>query len=326
LGSNRVRVYAGSGRENITDGPLDESALAHPSGLALDGKVFYVADSEGSAIRAVPLNPRGEVNTIVGPTGSLFAFGDVDDVGNKIRLQHPLGVEVYEDTLYIADTYNHKIKKVPLGKNQVASTTLYGDGQEGNSLDPIRFSEPSGLTAAGGKLFIADTNNHRVCVADLKTNKVSVFEIKGLAPPKQDVQKDAPLANIKEVIQVDPQTVAAGETVEFRVALALPKEFKLNKLAPVVYQLDAAEGQDLLVADKLGRRQRSEIDGATAQFSVPLSKKAGETTLDLKLTYAFCRDGVGGLCRVRTVRWQIPFKVDAGAKGKTLELKTGPVE
>ena len=41
----------------------------------------------------------------------LFAYGDIDDIGNKARLQHPLGVALVSDEgpLYVADSYNHKV-------------------------------------------------------------------------------------------------------------------------------------------------------------------------------------------------------------------------
>ncbi|MCS7045597.1 MAG: thioredoxin-like domain-containing protein, partial [Gemmataceae bacterium] len=86
----RVDPFAGNGREDLEDGPLPQSSFAQPSGLASDGKYLFVADSEISAIRAVPLDGKGEVKTIVGE--GLFEFGDVDGKGRKVRLQHALGV------------------------------------------------------------------------------------------------------------------------------------------------------------------------------------------------------------------------------------------
>src|SRR5262249_55470107 len=68
--------YAGNGREYKSDGPLDESSFAQPSGLSGDGTTLFVADSEISAVRAVPLNGNGDVRTIVGE--GLFEFGDTD--------------------------------------------------------------------------------------------------------------------------------------------------------------------------------------------------------------------------------------------------------
>src|SRR5262249_24453868 len=61
-----VVPYAGSGREDILNGSLRESALAQPSGITTDGEFLYVVDSEGSAVRKIALDPEGEVTTVVG--------------------------------------------------------------------------------------------------------------------------------------------------------------------------------------------------------------------------------------------------------------------
>src|SRR5262245_15313397 len=107
LKTKAVRPYAGSGVEDIANGPLDEAALAQPSGITTDGENLYVVDSEGSAVRRVPFDPNGEVTTVVGTSDlrgrSLFAFGDVDGIGAQARLQHPLGVTYAAGTLFVAD-------------------------------------------------------------------------------------------------------------------------------------------------------------------------------------------------------------------------------
>ncbi|MBI3076672.1 MAG: alkyl hydroperoxide reductase [Deltaproteobacteria bacterium] len=164
--------FAGSGREELRDGPRLLAGLNQPSGLATDGRVLYVADSEASAIRTVELREEGRVTTLVGE--GLFEFGDVDGTGRGVRLQHPLGVAVLDGTIYIADTYNHKVKVLypALGSVQ----TLFGTGKPGRELGAAAaFFEPGGLSAVPGRLFIADTNNHRVCVADL--NAATVAEV-----------------------------------------------------------------------------------------------------------------------------------------------------
>jgi thiol-disulfide isomerase/thioredoxin len=74
LAKQHVANYAGSGREEISDGALRPpgfngmvSAFAQPSGLATDGKQLFVADSETSSVRALPLIGKpGNVSTIVG--------------------------------------------------------------------------------------------------------------------------------------------------------------------------------------------------------------------------------------------------------------------
>jgi sugar lactone lactonase YvrE len=172
--------YAGSGRENISDGPLAEACFAQPSGLASSGTTLFVADSEVSAIRAVPLDGKGEVKTVVGE--GLFEFGDVDGEGNRVRLQHALGVAYRQGKLYVADTYNSKIKVVdPLKRS---CTSLLGGKAEGWLTNSV-LSEPGGLSIAGDKMYVADTNNHRIRIVDLNTKAISTLTLQGVEAPKR---------------------------------------------------------------------------------------------------------------------------------------------
>jgi sugar lactone lactonase YvrE len=175
LGTGVVRPFAGSGREGIEDGPATSAWFAQPSGLAAAGERLYVADSETSAIREVSL-PSGRVSTVVGQ--GLFEFGDVDGVGDAVRLQHPLGIWHHDGALYVADSYNNKVKRV-LPRTR-ASATLLGDGAPGyqdGAPGAARFREPGGLCVADGRLYVADTNNHAIRVADLGSLQVETLKI-----------------------------------------------------------------------------------------------------------------------------------------------------
>jgi DNA-binding beta-propeller fold protein YncE len=180
LARNRLAPFAGDGQETLQDGPLSLACFAQPSGLASDGKTLYVADSETSSIRAVPLTGRGTVKTIVGE--GLFEFGDKDGTANGVRLQHALGVAYHEGKLYVADTYNSKLKVIDPVKR--TSTTFLGGEPEGWLATPL-FSEPGGLCVAGGKLYVADTNAHRIRVVDLKTKAVRALKLEGVEAPKR---------------------------------------------------------------------------------------------------------------------------------------------
>lgn len=79
---------------------------------------------------------------------SLFAFGYQDGVGDAARFQHPLGVAQHGQTLFVADSYNHRIRRIDLNGNAV--TTWQGDGTAGNAIQPLQLSEPGGLAYAGG--------------------------------------------------------------------------------------------------------------------------------------------------------------------------------
>ncbi|MCZ6560668.1 MAG: thioredoxin-like domain-containing protein [Gammaproteobacteria bacterium] len=163
--SGRLTAFAGSRREELKDGKLLSAGLNQPSGLTTDGESLFIADSEASAIRSADLGENGRLHTLVG-TG-LFDFGDIDGRGRKVRLQHPLGVAWQEGAIYIADTYNNKIKRLDPDKQKVVSLT-----PGGQTLD-----EPGGLSIAGQDVYIADTNNHRIRILDLKSGELSDFTL-----------------------------------------------------------------------------------------------------------------------------------------------------
>lgn len=180
LASGIVGPVIGNGREGLADGPLAEAMLAQTSGLAFHDGRLYFADSETSSIRYADFATH-TVHTIVGQ--DLFVFGDVDGIGDRVRLQHPLGVCVGEgpDVLYIADSYNHKIKRIAVSSR--ACTTLAGTGEAGLTDGPLqtaRFHEPGGLSLAEGRLYVADTNNHAIRVIDLRAGQVSTLNVQGL--------------------------------------------------------------------------------------------------------------------------------------------------
>jgi len=323
LAKKNVRPYAGSGREDILNGPLNDAALAQPSGITTDGKFLYVVDSEGSAVRKVPLNPRGEVTTVVGPFDlpngrSLFEFGDRDGVGSEVRLQHPLGIVYRDGTLFIADTYNHKIKRIDLAKG--SAETYLGTGSPGDSDSPPQFSEPSGLSIAGDKLYIADTNNHRIRIADLKSGTVSTLQIQGLTPPPPPKASAAPLAG-GTASKVAPQVVVAGDVLRLQVTLQYPEGYKLNTLAPTTWQVAAVGQQELVAAEALDKRQEVEVTDDVATLEIPLAQQTGKATLRLSLSYPYCREGVGGLCKLKTMSWLIPVEIKPEAAQKVISLK-----
>jgi sugar lactone lactonase YvrE len=179
LARGTLEPFAGNGRENIRDDAPLHACFAQPSGLTTDGKTLYVADSEVSAVRAVPLDGSGEVRTLVGE--GLFKFGDVDGEGERVRLQHALGVAWCDGKLYVADTYNSKIKVLDPDKR--TCHTFLGGEAEGWLATPL-FFEPSGISCADGKLYVADTNAHRIRVVDLKTRAVSTLKLQGVEPPR----------------------------------------------------------------------------------------------------------------------------------------------
>jgi DNA-binding beta-propeller fold protein YncE len=310
LGTNLIGVYAGSGREDVINGPLATSAFAQPSEIVSDaeGKFLYLVDSEGSAIRKVPTNPAGEVTTVAGtselPRGqSLFAFGDVDAAGKNARFQHPLGIAISGESLFVADSYNHKLKTIDLDKRK--SSTWAGSGKPGNTVDPLLLNEPGGLSIADGKLFVADTNNHRILVIDIASKQTTVLTINGLTPPNPPKQTAMP--DVNDAIAVESQKLAVGEKLKFNVTLTIPEGQKRNDLAPVTWEIFAETEQSIVAADQLGVRDEATAnDQNIAQFEVPLTGTPGEASFILRMSFGYCGTEENALCRLATATWKIP--------------------
>lgn len=322
-GTESVRVFAGSGREDIQNGSLNRAALAQPSGITTDGEYLYVVDSEGSAVRKMSTTTSGQVNTLIGtydlPQGRcLFEFGDVDGVGSQARLQHPLGIVHHNNKLYVADTYNHKIKVVDIAQRSVK--TFLGTRQPGVKNASAEFSEPAGLSIADDKLFIADTNNHRIQVYDFATQKLAALELSGLTPPKPVETEETQPLNLNAA-EVPEQTVMAGRQLRFLVELAIPDGFKLNQLAPVTYRLQADGAQSVVAVANLNQRDEAIVSDNIASIQVPLTANTGTGQFQLAVTYSYCRDGKGGVCKFKTAAWKIPLKVAATGERQEISLR-----
>jgi DNA-binding beta-propeller fold protein YncE len=179
IDSMMVAPFAGDGGEDIVDGLKPEARLAQPYGVEVSNNAVFFIDSETSSVRVAALAEKGRVVTFIG-TG-LFDFGDHNGVGKDALLQHPQGLVVQDDTIYIADSYNKKIKSIAIGSQQVK--TVAGSGTQGSAdgtVDEAEFNEPAGLAIVGNRIFVADTNNHLIRVINTNSGEVSTLELKGL--------------------------------------------------------------------------------------------------------------------------------------------------
>ncbi|HMP16127.1 MAG TPA: thioredoxin-like domain-containing protein, partial [Gemmatales bacterium] len=294
LNTGAMVPYAGNGHEDIIDGNFNNSSFAQPSGLTSDANWLYVADSEVSAIRAVSLGNTPEVRSLVG--SGLFKFGDKDGIGQAALLQHCLGVSMWNSNVVIADTYNNKIKILEPKSRQVM--TLVGDGKAGNSDSPPRFNEPAGIHVVGDKAYVADTNNHRIRVVDLKTRAVKTIKISGLNPPASEMTTKPVFRNVTSVALDNVSLKNSGNlTLEFKVNL--PVGMKVDPAAPVIYQLEAQDGTSNALFEKFG-----ELYGAM-KVTIPLEKVMNARKLKISLEYYPCTEGQG-LCQVKSQVWEVP--------------------
>ncbi len=167
-----VQPFAGTGGEGLADGPRFMGAFAQPSGLSVGENKLFLADSETSAIRSVRLDEFGFIATYIGK--GLFDFGDCDGKGKQALLQHPLGVHYSKGKVYIADSYNHKIKVLDL-KTQSVSTVRASVEIVCDDKTCTQLWEPAGVFELKNQLYVSDTNNHRILKIDMESGKTKVF-------------------------------------------------------------------------------------------------------------------------------------------------------
>ena len=295
--------HAGTGREACIDGKLSASALAQPSGITTDGKRLYFADSEVSCIRAADIDPDGEVETLVG--GDLFEFGDVDGVGRQARLQHPLGVVYVDGFLYVADTYNNKIKRLDPRTRRIE--TFLGTGAAGarDGENPT-FDEPGGLCYAHGKLYIADTNNHLIRVADLKTKRVATLPLRGLENAPPPPLHRPPASETLQTVSVNTATPA------LTLQLRLPQGHKLNPNGKSQVRIEAqgatVQGKTELLVP---------LD--TLSLELPVQLTAARAALSLHLLIYHCREEQEGLCYLYEKRLTLPMQ--QGGVERTVKIE-----
>ncbi len=300
LDTGTVGRYAGLGGEGRRDGTRDTALFAQPAGLATDGKRLYVADSEISAIRMIDL-ADGNVTTLAG--GDLFDFGDVNGKGENARFQHPLGVAVAGRKLYVADSYNHKLRTIDLRTRFVSN--LIGSGKPGLQNDlPALFHEPGGLAYADGKLFVADTNNHVVRVVEFEPTRVRTLPIDKLNAPTPIKRKADALPN-EEQIGVPAQRLipGAGELV---VDVRLPPGFKYAPQAEQRYFVSIEAGTEGFTVPA----KAMAAAGKTLRFPVTIPYRVtadGMGAFDVVVSVTYCKEGDAGFCAVTNYRFHVPF-------------------
>ncbi|RKZ37867.1 MAG: hypothetical protein DRQ49_15445, partial [Gammaproteobacteria bacterium] len=176
-----ISTVAGSGTAgNSGDGGAAISAsLNYPYGIAVDSSGnLYIADTENHSIRKVGTN--GVISTVAG-IGTFGYHGD-GGAATSAALTYPTSVAIDSSgNLYIADQYNHRIRKVDTSGiiSTVAGTGTFGgyyhsgsyDNGDGGAAINAQLSSPEGVAVdSSGNLYIADTFGNRIRKVELGTN------------------------------------------------------------------------------------------------------------------------------------------------------------
>ena len=167
--SGIITTFAGGG-SGLGDGGSATSAMLYgPRGVAVDGSGnVYIADLGNSRVRKV--DSSGTITTFAGST---WGFGGDGSSATSAMLRSPDAVAVDgSGNVYIADTGNHRIRKVDASGfistfAGSGTTTVGGFSGDGGAATSARLDSPDAVAVDGsGNVYIADYGNHRVRKVD----------------------------------------------------------------------------------------------------------------------------------------------------------------
>jgi len=151
-----VVTAAGSGVPGAGNGPVAAAQFNNPAGVAVGGGKVYVGDHSNHLVRMI--TPGDAVGTLAGNGQA----GYTDGPAAQARFNLPMGVALAPDgALIVADSSNHVIRRIHGG----TVSTLAGAGAQGyqdGAAGVARFNFPQAVAVDGAKVYVADSDNHRV--------------------------------------------------------------------------------------------------------------------------------------------------------------------
>jgi len=154
ISTGEVTTLAGSS-QGYADGIGTSAQFFLPSGITTDGTNLYVADSDNNRIRKIVIS-TGEVTTLAGSS-----YGYADGIGSSAQFYYPDGITTDGTNLYIADTYNHRIRKIVIATAEVTTLAGSSEGYANGIGTSAQFAWPNGITTDGTNLYVADNNKIR---------------------------------------------------------------------------------------------------------------------------------------------------------------------
>jgi len=206
-GADTVVLVAGGGTG--ADGTeATKAKLVQPFAVDFDkaGNIYFVEMAGGERLRKI--DTKGILTTLAGTGKKGDSANKV--AGDKAEFNGMHNLICSDDFIFLADTFNHRLRMYKLSQNEVrtfAGTGTEGFAGEGGPPTKVDFKQPIciAMNPDQSKLYIADIGNKRIRYLDPKKGAIFTFAGtgKGGIPKDGEPAKDQPL--------VDPRAVAADK-------------------------------------------------------------------------------------------------------------------
>jgi len=254
--------------------------------LAADG-FFYLADTHNHRIRRIDPD-TGATTTFAGSGERALT----DGTGEAASFFFPQGIASDDESLYVADAFNNAIRQIDLETASV--TTVVGDSGTRALVDgdlaSARFNRPKGIAvAAGGLLYVADSDNNAIRVIDVDADSVATLELDvSLASPRGMefdgdgdlliADKDNHLVRSLDLDSLEVTDLAGGpEVFQHPFDVALDDEGNIFVVDSSNHRVQRIDAETQEVTDLAGDGTAGYVEGLSdhAQFYFPRSLTIG---------------------------------------------------
>lgn len=297
LESKILRPLAGNGDLGRKDGKFPNNSLAQTADMAVFNNKLYLIDSLSSSLRQ--LDKDGNLQTLI--------KGRNLNQKNNIQpssLQLPQALFVDDTGIYIADTLNHKIKKYDFNSGQLLE--LFGSTRGNDIGNKLTLDEPCGLVAMLDRIYISDTNNNRIILANRGSKASELLDV----IPTSNIQKDSLLEFIPENDPEPAIQVKNEQKITFKIKLK--SGWKINDQAPSYLNLLTIEDDENAVLMQNFDSQAIK----SKQIDISTIKSGLNYVLQGKIYY--CREGINSLCYVKN--YQQAIKSDSTSSITKVEI------
>ena len=302
--NNNLSIIAGDGNSKSVDGKYPNNSLAHPSDIAIfDGKIYFL-DSATSTLRVI--NQDNKVETLIGHSREIRGFKDGKmDVA---MLQNPLGLDVDETGIYIADSFNHAIRHYSFKNKRLNTITGGKIGNDVGAQKHTKFDEPSGIFTTQSSLLIVDTNNNRIVETNRRNLSSEIIDvIPQLKLPKKSFLEYLPNLESSE-------KVILASNSKINIEIDINKNWKLNNLAPSFINL-------LKITDKNEADLVSSFDWQEISLKkLILPKLESNKRYILQGVIYHCENIKNALCFVKSYEKRITTSKNSETKKITIKL------